>query len=231
MSETPDETTQEQDGPEPDEQATPIQPPDEEHEAEEEEERLAQPEELPGGEESVGGAGGPEALSQKDIESRLDKLNREGERHAKRVVEIMGSSMQDLKPCELCWTFAPGFRFNPIPDEQRAHVMVTLGLSEVGNYAEDTHSQACADCRGYGVVATGSKVQGQEALPCLNCNGRGWMGDRAGAPGPAPPLSPMSEPDNGAPEVVPQSQEVADAAAAARAAGLIVIDPHASGTS
>ena len=186
---------------------------------------------MPEGEESVEGVGGPAALSQKDIEARLDKLNRERERHYKRVQEIMEDHMRDLTPCELCWGFAPGYRFDPIPDDQRAGVMLVLGMSEVGNYAEDTHSQVCADCRGFGVVATGSKVQGQEALTCLNCGGRGWMGDRAPSAGLAPPLSPMSEPDNGAPEIVPQSQEVADAAAAARAAGLIVIDPHASGTS
>lgn len=230
MSEAPDEQTQEQDGPEPDETPTPIQPPDEDADAEEAESeevegQEGEPSELQPDAEQGEGAGEPEALSQKEIESRLDKLNREGERHAKRVHEIMAEAMRDLTPCELCWPFAPGFRFEPIPDDQRAAVMLTLGVSEVANYAEDTHSQACADCRGWGVVATGSKVQGQEALTCMNCNGRGWMGDRATGPVAAPPLSPMSEPANGAPEVVPHTPEVAEAIRIAKAAGAIVIEP------
>lgn len=183
------------------------------------------------GEDEQQSAPGPGALSEKDIELRNQRLDKEAQRHANRVGEIVGEDKVMLIPCELCLPLVPGFRFHTIPDEQRAQAMLALGMSDVGNYAADTHTEACPECRGWGVVATGSKVSGQEALPCMNCGGRGWVGDRGAIAALAPAPLAAVETANGPPDVVPPSPEVAEAARAARAAGLIVIDPHAPATS
>ncbi len=223
----------EQAEPQEDEQVegVPVESPDESQDAEDEEAAAeeaeshdAEQEPEPEGEPQAQHEQ-PQALSEKDIEERNRKLDKEAMRHANRVQEIIGADMEALTPCELCLPVIPGFRGPFIPDDQRAAVMLLLGMSGVGNYAEDRHSQACGDCNGWGVVATGSKVQGQEALTCMNCNGRGWMGDRAEQV--AAPLVAvlLVEQPNGVPEVVPHSPEVQQAIETARAAGAIVIEP------
>lgn len=225
QTETPDETPDETLDETPDETPTPIQPPDADDEDDEPETGDVGQADEPAGDEPHEHTDEPQALSQKDIEQRLEKLNREGERHFKRVHEIMREQMRDLAPCELCWSFAPGFRFQPVPDEQRANVMIALELSEVAAYVHDRHSEACAECNGWGMVATGSKVNGQDALTCLNCGGKGWMGDRA--PETRVALTPVAPivPANGEHEPTPQSPEVAEAIRIAKAAGAIVIEP------
>jgi len=232
VSEPADETTESEEGTPQVEgvpaEPVPIEPSegDEEGAAEEEESHDGEQEPQPG-EEPEQPQEEPQALSEREIEARLTKLNKEGERHAKRVVEVMGESMADLHVCELCWPFAPGFRFEPIPDQQRAAVMLLLGMSGVGNYVHDRHSDACGDCNGWGLVATGSKVAGQDALTCMNCGGKGWMGDRAATSVAAPVTVTMTEQDNGAPAPAPLSPDAQAAKAAAEAAGFIVIDTHA----
>ena len=221
----PVEETQEQDGPEPDETPTPLQPPDEDEEAadDEEQERLATEQEQQEQQEQEGGPA--QALSEKEIEKRNQALDKEAIRHAKRVAEIVGDDIAALVPCELCAPIIPGFHFTFVPDEQRAAVMLALGLSSVGQYEKDRHSDACGDCNGWGVVATGSKVQGQEALTCMNCQGRGWMGDRAAPIAPVVPAPPNGETEPATVQPVPQSPEVAEAIRVAKAAGVIVIEP------
>src|SRR5258708_39986495 len=50
----------------------------------------------------------PEGLSQKQLEQALGKLEREAERHSKRVTEIMGSEIELLLTCPLCDPVTPG---------------------------------------------------------------------------------------------------------------------------
>src|SRR5439155_19144906 len=50
----------------------------------------------------------PEGLSQKQLEQALGKLEREAERHSKRVTEIMGSEIELLLDCPLCDRLTPG---------------------------------------------------------------------------------------------------------------------------
>jgi hypothetical protein len=80
------------------------------------------------------------------------------------------------------------------------------------------------------MVATGSKVQGQDALPCLTCKGDGWLGDRKSVQALGLVAAPVVEPANGALEPVPLSPDAQAAKRAAEAAGFIVIDTHAPAT-
>ena len=43
------------------------------------------------------------------------------------------------------------------------------------DYKADSYSRQCDACNGLGETKTGSKVQGQETLPCLECMGKGWV--------------------------------------------------------
>jgi hypothetical protein len=141
VSEPEQEQAQEQDGPEPDEsqpdeQATPIQPPDEEEEGDEEE-RLAEPEELPEPEQ-------PQALTEKDIEAIHNKLDREHKRHMSRIFEIMQGDVETLRPCPLCEPNMAGI-VNMTPEKgwqgQRAPVatsgpMAPAPMSDANGQAE-----------------------------------------------------------------------------------------------
>lgn len=52
----------------------------------------------------------------------------------------------------------------------------------------DPHSEVCPECKGYGQVATGSFVQGNEVRACTNCKGWGYVPERIiGATEPATP--------------------------------------------
>lgn len=149
----------------------------------------------------------PQPKSEKDMEKVFKALDNEAMRHAKRVGDILEEDAQDLIPCELCAKLLPGFRWPVVDEDQRAAVMLAIGFEPKPDLEPDKHAHACPDCHGHGKVATGSKVQGQDALPCLTCGGNGWMGERrqmttrpAAAPVAAPPW-------NGPPELAPSDPE------------------------
>ena len=114
--------------------------------------------------------------SQKEIEELQGKLEREGERHAKRVAEIMGDDFALLVPNPTDWT--PGFLFNvpemlPFP-EQVAAFDAIIGRGASAELAEAEDAEGCDKCNALGEVLTGSRKQGQETKPCSACNGTGW---------------------------------------------------------
>jgi hypothetical protein len=136
-----------------------------------------------GGEEA---ASTPAVRSQKEIEDLQGKLEREAERHAKRVAEIMGEDFAFLVPNPIDWT--PGFLFNvpqmlPFP-EQVAELDAILGRGAAADYAEAEDAQACDKCNALGRTLTGSKVDGQVTKPCAKCNGTGWVVKLAAVPPP-----------------------------------------------
>lgn len=139
--------------------------------------------------------------SEKEIEQVTSKLERESSRHLKRLTEIMGEDAADLLPCELCPPVLAGYRFDvPVPEEVTAAVLAALGVSQPRELSRDPYSQVCNTCNGEGQVASGSRVQGQEALTCVDCGARGWIGDghkrdvgqrgNGTTPEPTPPAEP-----------------------------------------
>jgi hypothetical protein len=165
--ETPDET------PEETPEAPPVAPtPDEEDEAAEAEEQAgaapdeAEPEQ-------------PQGLSQKQLEQALGKLEREAERHAKRVGEIMGDEIELLLACPLCDPLTPG-KIMPTPatPERFPAVRAFMGDAEPQEWQQDPNTRTCQTCAGMGEVKTGSKVQSQTTLVCTDCGGKGWQGQR-----------------------------------------------------
>lgn len=53
----------------------------------------------------------------------------------------------------------------------------------------DPHTHRCEACQGHGRTRTGSQVADQAERPCLDCQGRGFVDNAAGAP-PASPARP-----------------------------------------
>lgn len=114
--------------------------------------------------------------SQADIEAVQQKLEREAERHAKRVAEIMGEDFALLVPSPVDWT--PGFIFNvegmlPEP-EQLAALDAIMGRGSFETYSPAPDAEGCETCNALGEVLTGSKKDGQRTKPCSDCTGTGW---------------------------------------------------------
>lgn len=115
----------------------------------------------------------------KAMRDKTDKLERENERHYKRIVDIMGDDADALVACELCFPMTPGFRWDAAPpEEQAARVRVALGLPDLTNYPPSSTERTCDDCRGLGKVRTGSSVAGHEAGTCDACGGKGYVPTR-----------------------------------------------------
>jgi hypothetical protein len=182
--------------------------------------------EPPEGPEETPPSGQPQGKSEKDIEKGLQALEREAQRHAKRVGEIMEEDAQHLLRCELCDPLIPGFRWPLLTEDQRAAVMLAIGFEPEPELLPDTHSAVCPDCDGWGKVATGSHVQGQKALDCLACNGQGWRGPRQTIKVTVTTTASDNVQGNG-PQPVPVSDPEREAARkAAEAAGYMIIDPR-----
>jgi len=181
----------------------------------------------PEGAEQEPSSGQPQGKSEKEIEKGLQALEREAQRHAKRVGEIMEEDAQHLVRCELCAPLIPGFRWPQVPDDQRAAVMLAIGFDPEPDLRADTQSGVCPDCDGWGQVATGSKVQGQGALPCTSCKGKGWRGPRERQAGSIVQGNIPAEIVNGPQPEAPLDPDREAARAAAQAAGFMVIDTRA----
>lgn len=81
----------------------------------------------------------------------LDPLSRALITYIGSVQEILGPEVP-IHPCPYC----QGKGFEPM------------------QLAKDPHSDVCPECNGYGKVATGSFVEGNEVRACQNCNGWGY---------------------------------------------------------
>lgn len=130
------------------------------------------------------------AQTEKEIERNHKALEKNATRHVKRVAEVLGDDFEMLQPCPRCWPLAPGFYWPPdvapVTAELAIAVRASIGEEVLPEYQQDTHRTACASCGGWGRVRTGSKVSQQDALACLDCAGKGWVGDTKVATGGVP---------------------------------------------
>jgi hypothetical protein len=140
-----------------------------------------------------------------------------------------------LVPCELCRADLAGWVETqvPLPDEVKQRVRIQIGDREPENWQKDTHSDRCEVCDGLGEVQTGSRVHGQEVMPCVECGGKGWVATdekRAGFHAPAftpPPPTGTAEEGNGTvvnhPALAAEDQAEIDRL---RKKGIVVIVPQ-----
>lgn len=126
--------------------------------------------------ETETGQAAPEPSSFARMEEIGKKLDLLQKHVAKRMGEILGDDVALFEICEICsFSNTPGWRpSGPLPDDVVTAIRHALGQAAPSDYLPDTHSQVCPECAGWGQVASGSKVQGQDLLSCKNCNGMGW---------------------------------------------------------
>lgn len=119
------------------------------------------------------------SLSEKDLEKIQDKLDRENERHTKRIGEIMEDGATDLLPCPTCSHFIAGWlydpRLAPLPDEAVANTRALLGIEDTAEFQHDPTTETCPVCGGFGDVVTGSKRPGYELRQCSRCSQTGYV--------------------------------------------------------
>jgi hypothetical protein len=114
---------------------------------------------------------------------QLDQLQKHV---ATRIGKILGDQATEWEECEVCsYWGTPGWRHKgPLPSEVEDVVRAALGQHSLAALKKDQYSDVCTKCDGEGFVSTGSKVPGQQELPCLNCKGLGWVptpdGQRSG---------------------------------------------------
>jgi hypothetical protein len=143
-----------------------------------------------------------EPLTEKRVEQIMRSLEREAERHGREVVKRAGPMFDDLVPCPLC-TDGPGtvgYIVPQLPEPaqtmRRQAVAMALGGDAEPEYLHDPDKDTCDVCAGLGMLATGSKVPNQEALPCRACTGQGWRQKLAAV---APP--PVYTASGGTPQI------------------------------
>lgn len=126
-------------------------------------------------------AGSPEAAieSERALQARDGKLDRENERHAKRVAEIMDAAAEYLIPCPVCMDGIAGWIYPPdvqaLPDEAIARVRSVIGLPDLTTFAQDPNTEPCPVCHGRGQTKTGGNVPGYETRTCARCQKMGYI--------------------------------------------------------
>ena len=117
----------------------------------------------------------------------------------------------------------------PAVPERFPTVRAFMGDSAPRELRRDPKTDTCQVCEGEGSLDTGSKVEGQAELPCWNCNGMGWTGERSpSVPTFTPTLAPAAAPANGEPTVAPTNPERERLKAEALKLGMIVLDGAAT---
>jgi hypothetical protein len=121
----------------------------------------------------------PHALSEKDIDARGQKLDKENFRHAQRVSQIMADDAPNLIPCPVCMDGIAGWVFLPevqqLPPEAITRIRQLIGLPDLTTYQPAPFAMQCPDCAGMGEVKTGSLVNGFEVTICEMCKKQGWV--------------------------------------------------------
>lgn len=161
----------------------------------------------------------------KQVQKRRDQLDGEAMRHRKRLAEILQEDILSLVPCELCRADLAGWveTLVAIPDEVKQRVRIQIGDREPENWQADRYSRRCDTCDGLGEVTTGGRVHGQLTLPCIDCQGRGWIAVGPERTTGRPAQLVAVPPQNGPPEATVADPVLEAEAAALRAKGYVVI--------
>ena len=121
-------------------------------------------------------------LDEKALAKIAKQLDGEGERHAKRLREILGDGMEDYIPCPTCFDEPAGLiidpEVKPLDDGQRERMLQVLGLNKWAEMSTAEWARQCSTCLGHGAVKTGSYVHQRETVECMDCGGYGYINTR-----------------------------------------------------
>jgi len=115
--------------------------------------------------------------SETTMEQRSKQLAAAHKSFTTRIATVMEEDANALQPCPLCWPMTQGFVWPGMPVEEDRKLAVKMVMGELGadQYEEDPAREQCPQCKGRGMLKTGSLVQGQDALNCRRCNGHGFV--------------------------------------------------------
>lgn len=182
----------------------------EEGEPEEEEQAAPIPLEEPEEAETLPQAGAEAPASDKEMQAATDKLEREANRHASRIGEIMEEGANELLTCPLCWALAPGFMLPVEPDEEvKNAVRIAIGDLPAEGYKPADNAQMCTACNGFGRRLSGSKVPEHRVILCPTCRGNGYT-PKGVAQAPAMPAGNGATVEQEGPEAAPPPAPDAD---------------------
>jgi hypothetical protein len=123
------------------------------------------------------------------IEARVKAWERERDRHFRELKKRDPNRYDVSEPCVLCDGHGLYLADIPEPDRtaRRDFIVTALGGEAPPDLLVAQDKTTCDACDGHGRTLTGSKVPGQDALPCGSCNGQGW---KYAAAVPVPPPMP-----------------------------------------
>lgn len=132
---------------------------------------------------------GPQPPSPDDMERRQQAWERERDRHMRELEKRDDYRYSLSSVCPLC--DGHGLLYTPQTPEEgaqmRATILAMVGETTAEELKPHPRFHRCDTCGGEGKVYTGSKVPGQDALPCPDCNGQGHSGGQSQtAPTPLP---------------------------------------------
>lgn len=142
------------------------------------------------------------AQTEKEIEKRNRALDREAERHEKRIRELLGDDADGLIKCEACPETISGYHYGPNdypPDSSERVLYELLAGGDASMMRHPSWLVTCDECNGFGQVLTGSRTELTKQLTCPKCKGAGYLNEQENQPLPATPAIPS--PDT--PSVVP----------------------------
>jgi len=125
----------------------------------------------------------PEAASEPSAEFNFNeqtkKLAASEKAHRTRVATIMGEDLNEVELCPLCATFTAGFvlPYAALTAEQSLKDAVRRlnGDAPQAELQAAKDAEQCPDCQGWGDVLTGAKVERGKTIPCVKCNGKGYV--------------------------------------------------------
>lgn len=135
----------------------------------------------------------PQPPTDAQIEALVKAWERERDRHMRELSKRDADRYAVSEVCPLCDGHGVFFRDIPEPDAtfRRQYIEQALGGAAEPDYLEHPDVEPCDTCGALGELRTGSKVPGQERLPCRACNGQGHKPKLTLAPQPAQIVTPV----------------------------------------
>ena len=125
-----------------------------------------------------------QTITPEEIEKRYKALDGLRAHVAKRIGVILEEDANDLIPCPLCVTVAPGWMYPPnvvaLEEQQLEALRLLLGLRNEGELSAHPAFKQCDACHGYGRVKTGSERMEYRYADCPTCASLGYRQDLSG---------------------------------------------------
>lgn len=149
-------------------------------------------------------------LSEKEIDKLTQALEREAQRHTKRIGEIMGDDAVALVMCEACDDKIPGWHWPAEVFPEGSPERTLYELLAGGTDAQMKHHDrftVCASCNGFGQVLTGARNEIGRMRICPECGGDGYKDAQENQPAPTATPLPLAVVENFTPAQAPEPEK------------------------